>query len=537
MSRLLDQYGNPMQSAEVQNLRGQIMQLVNRNQKLQARYDSAQTTTENELHWANADRFDPNTTASLDVRQKIRSRSRYEVLENNPYLKGTILTICNDFTGTGPRLKITDERIPKDLKRKIERNLHIQFQKIKMRQKLWRMRLAKLVDGESFGWMRINPRLEIPVPLDVKIYETDQITSPGIYPQEGANYNEVDGVRFIDEDNILEYHVLRYHPGGSFFNRLFALKETGQWVKAKYMIHWFRKDRGWVRGIPETAASLPLCSILRRYTLAILRHAEVQADLTAVIETQGPPNANVWTQNATDDPFDTFPIDRGLIMNLPWGYSLKQLEATPHGAELDEFIGAILREIMRPLLVPYNMSIGSSKDANMSSGVVDTHIYKEGQNFERLHCNEEVLDPYLAMWWRMGVLTDGYFSDALRNNKELRYEPPIHEWRWDRIGLDHTDPQKVAQAITMYKEARILTDADIQEQYYNRDVEAWREEVMEDEKWKETLPSVKAEREAAKKAAEAPKPGQPNSKKPAPKKPAPKKAKSTRARRPAVTRR
>lgn len=522
MSRILDQYGNKMTGTpEIDSLRAQISQLAQRNQKLRARYDAAQTTTENELHWANADNFDPNTTASLDVRQKLRSRSRYEILENNPYLKGTILTICGDFVGTGPRLKITDKRIPKELKDKIELRCKIQFQKIKLRQKLWRMRLAKIVDGETFARMMLNPRMEIPVPLDLRIYETDQITSPGIYPNGDTGFNEIDGVRFNDFDDILEYHVLRYHPGGSFFNRLFALKETGLWVKSKYMIHWFRKDRGWIRGIPETAASLPLCSILRRYTLAILRHAEVQADLTAVIETQGPPNATAWTADAVDDPFDTFPIDRGLIMNLPWGYSLKQMEATPHGAELDEFVGAILREITRPLLVPYNMTIGSSKDANMSSAVVDTHIYKEGQNFERLHCNEEVLDPYFENWWKMGVLTDGYFDDKLRNSKDFRYEAPLHEWTWDRIGLDHTDPQKVAESIKIYREQKILTDRDIQEQYYNRDVDDWREEVMEDATFRETLPDVKAERDAAKKPDPA-KPAaspKPTSKKPAAKKP------------------
>lgn len=157
----------------------------------------------------------------------------------------------------------------------------------------------------------------------------------------------------------------------------------------------------------------------------------------------------------------------------------------------------------------------------MSSAVVDTHIYKEGQNFERLHCNEEVLDPYFENWWKMGVLTDGYFDDKLRNSKDFRYEAPLHEWTWDRIGLDHTDPQKVAESIKIYREQKILTDRDIQEQYYNRDVDDWREEVMEDATFRETLPDVKAERDAAKKPDPA-KPAaspKPTSKKPAAKKP------------------
>lgn len=509
---ILDQSGKPIHSSsEVADLRRKVVGLLRNQAHVRARYDGAQTITENQLHWANADSYDPNTTASLSVRQKLRSRSRYEVLENNPYLKGTILTLCGDFTGTGPKLKVTDNRLSDAAKRVVEEKWQVQAGKMKLRQKLWRMRLAKLIDGETFCRMYIDPAMDYPVPLNLKLYETDQITSPGMMPKQSDKYNELDGIRFNDFEDVISYHILKYHPGGSPLTRLFMSAEEGEWVKAKYMIHWFRKDRGWLRGIPETAPSLPLCSILRRYTLAILRHAEVEADLTAVIETQGVPGTQIFDATSEDDPFETFPIDRGMIMNLPWGYTLKQINAVPLGVQFDEFVGAMLREITRPLLVPYNMTIGSSKDANMSSSVVDTHIYKEGQDFERLHCNEEVLDPMFDLWWRMGVLTPNYFP-RIRITEELRVEGIKHQWNWDRIGLDHTDPDKVASALQKLHESKFLTDRDVQEGYYNRNVDDWREEIMQDAKFRETLPDVKAEREIAKKPDPA-KPGQ----KPAPK--------------------
>lgn len=504
---ILDQYGKALTSAiEPANVRSRILGLMRENRTLRARFDAAQTIPENEGHWSNADRFDPHTTASLAVRQKLRSRSRYEIIENNPYLKGTILTICNDFVGTGPKLKITDKRLTPATKKAIELRFNDYWvKKIKLRQKLWRMRLAKIVDGETFARMYLDTKLDDPVQLNLKIYEGDQITSGDVLLGE-QRYNEVDGVRFNDFEDVISYHILRYHPGGSMLARLLAVSEFGEWVPAQRVIHWFRKDRGWLRGIPETTASLPLCAILRRYTLAVLRHAEVAADITGFFETEGPPNVTPWTTDSVDDPFDTFPIDRGLIMNLPWGYKFKQADPVPNGADFDAFVGAMLREITRPLLTPYNLTIGSSHNANMASAVVDTHIYKEGQSFERLHCEEEVLEPTFAMWYRIGYLTEDYFDNPLTRNNllenpSLRDQIPLHKWMWPRIGLEHTDPEKVANALIAMNEAGHLTDRDIQEQYFNRDIETWREEVMEDDAFMETLPSVKKDREAEQKPA------------------------------------
>jgi hypothetical protein len=177
----------------------------------------------------------------------------------------------------------------------------------------------------------------------------------------------------------------------------------------------------------------------------------------------------------------------------------------------------------------------------MSSAVVDTHLYKEGQKFERLHCDEDVLDPLFETWFRLGTLTDDYYDDAIipgRNyltaNPTLRDDVPAHKWNWDRIGLDHTDPQKVAEALAIMKENKFMTDRDIQEGYFNRNIETWQEETKEDDEYRESLPSTKADREAAKKpdpaAGKGAAPKKPPAKKPAPKKPAKSRRRPTVAR-------
>jgi len=490
---LVDQYGNPLLSDRISELRARLRQA--QMQVIKAKYDAAQTSTGNENHWANTDNFDPHTVANLTVRRYLRSRSRYEIIENNPYLKGVALTLANDFVGGGPKLKVTDKRLSPERQKVIEDRWNKWTKVTKMRQKLWRMRMAKITDGETFMRAYQKRRQKGPIKLNFQVLETDRISSGSTYSatSQTSRTSEIDGVRFDNYDEPLEYHILHRHPGGSTLSAPITTRSNGQWINEKFMIHWFRQDRGWLRGIPELAPSLALCAILRRYTLAIVRHAELAASLSAIIETEGPASSNPWTDGAgntlSDDPFDVFPIEYGMIMNLPWGYTMKQLDAVPLGVQYDEFVGSILREILRPLLVPYNITAGTSKDSNMASSVVDVDMYKSGQKAERLHCNEEVLDPVLDLWWFEALRLQGYLGDNfLSSDPSFAWEAPEHTWHWDKIGIDHTDPTKVAKALETLRTNHFITDRDIQEQYHNRSVEEWRAEVEEEEEWRQSLP-------------------------------------------------
>jgi hypothetical protein len=479
---------------------------TNRLRRLQASYDAAVTNTGNEAHWAAADNLDPHSVATLNVRQRLRSRSRYEIVENNPYLKGVSITLCNDFVGGGPKLQITDPRFSEEQRARIEQRWATYSQKIKLRQKLWQLRMAKFVDGESFGVKYYDSKLEAAgtVPVNYQIVECDRISSlsdglPSKSSGAPASVSEIDGVRFDEHQEPLEYHLLKFHPGNTLFRPFSRMEELGQWIPAKHVIHWYRKDRNWLRGIPELAASLPLCAILRRYMLALVAQAEAAADLSVLFESEAPAvvGANPWnpsgaTEQAAFEPFDTFPMERGITMALPWGMKAKQLDAVPTGAEADAFIGTILRAIMRPALVTYGNAIGSSKDSNMASALVDSDVYKTGHHLERIHCNEEVLDPIFADFWTYGVLLEDFFDNAVSGDAgissqfaDLRTEAPQHCWRYDQIGLVHTDPAKVASAITTLRQDLVMTDRQIQETFYNRDIRDWQAEVLADYKFRE----------------------------------------------------
>jgi len=488
-TRLLDAYGQPIPNAR-ERAQADLVRLRREvNRSIRARYDAAQTVTSSENHWAQADRLSPDAANSWGVRRILRSRSRYEIIENNPYLKGVILSLVNDFIGSGPKLQVTDKRLSEERRRLIQRRWNHWAAKVRLRKKLWRLRLARSVDGEGFLVGRFNPGLRDPIKLDCINIEADRVTSEHLY-NGLAKPGEIDGIRFDKWDNPRDYYILDQHPGAQLpYATLDAMK--GQWIKSPYVLHWFRQDRGWSRGIPEATPSLPLCALLRRYTLAVVRAAEIAADFAGILETEGPPGVNAWTDGQgnmlRDDPFDQFPVEAGMLTTLPWGYKLHQMEARQPGSLYDGFVDALLREIVRPLLVPFNRAAGSSANSNMASAVVDEHIYKSGIWEDRRDCNEAVVDPLFDLWWWEALRANAYLDDPLlrepdllAENPTLWIEPPEHTWRWDRIGIDHTDPLKVAKAMETYRKLHVLTDRDIQETYYNRDVDEWRDEVRED---------------------------------------------------------
>lgn len=487
-----------------ENKKSELAELYNkylaaRRDLLKARYDAAQTHLGNQEHWKNADFYSPNAAASPNVRRILKSRARYEVVENNPYLKGVVLSIANDFVGSGPKLQIIDERFSPEIRKRVQSKFAEWAKNVGLREKLWRLEFSKRVDGESFAIAFQNKRTKYPIKLDFYVIESDRVGGNLIdfkAPEKG--YGEIDGVRFDEYEQPIEYFILDHHPGTSWpFPSMEMSKGlgSGKWVKAEFVLHWFRKDRGWLRGIPELAPSFPLCSLLRRYTLATVRNAEVSADFTVLLESQNPLSPTPFTDGhgnlITDEPFDVFPLEMGMCMILPRGYKPNKLDSVPIGSDFDDFVGAIIREIVRPLLVPYNLAVGSSKDSNMSSSVLDANLYKSAQNHERMHCEDNVLNKIFSLWWQEAVLQDGYL-ELPKSLRELDF-PPENKWRWDNIGILHTDPSKVADYLTVMRNSGFMTDKDIQEIWFNRDIEDWRQEIAEDEEFRVEQMKKKAE--------------------------------------------
>jgi hypothetical protein len=486
---LLDQFGRPMELSSTQyerigNVRKQFYREFSR---IQASYDAHRDgNLAFQNHWSNADHLSPNSANSYAVRRKIRSRSRFEVIENNPYLKGMVLTIANDFTGSGPKLQVTDKRVSKDSQRFVEQEFADWLCETRFRSKLWRGKIAKTTDGESFKIIYGDPKLPTPVKLNMKLREADHCTTEGIMDAKQMEIREVDGIEFDRFGDPKRYFFLDDHPGATIFSNPMKPLE-GHWIQAWGVIHWYRKERAWNRGIPETAPSLSLCALLRRYTLAVVKAAEMAAAFSGVLESEFPPGTARYNEDTDpEDDFDTLPIEHGMFTVLPFGTKLNQMKPQQPVVSYDSFVNALLREISRPLLVPFNFASGSSKESNMASAVVDGHIYKEGHKIERYDCNDVELDHAFKLWLMYASTLDNYLPDDFIGVYRA-YGIIRHVWRWDRVGLDHTDPAKVANALKTAHEAGHITDRDIQETYYNRNVEDWQEDVREQQEFREEI--------------------------------------------------
>ena len=400
-----------------------------RPRRIRARYDAAATTDNNRRHWANADALSADAAASADVRRTLRNRARYEVA-NNSYARGIVLTLANDTIGTGPRLQLlTDDA---GVNGEIEREFDLWATEVCLAEKLRTMRMARAQDGEAFAVMANNPVLAHPVKLDLRIIEADQVTSPLSVMTDDT---EIDGVRLDRHGNPSAYRVLKDHPGGS------TAHFPGQYVTvpAANMVHVFRQERpGQHRGVPEITPALPLFAQLRRFTLAVLGAAEAAAEFAGILYTDAPPNGEADAV----EPMDLIELERNMLLTMPGGWKMSQLEPAQPATTYAEFKKEILNEIARCLNMPFNVAAGNSSGYNYASGRLDHQTYFKSIRVDQAFMAAGVLDRVLASWLWEYALEVGLDGGLLLDGMLRRL--PSHQWFWD--GTEHVDPAKEARA-------------------------------------------------------------------------------------------
>jgi lambda family phage portal protein len=455
--RLVDASGNPMPTTAEQSRAKSIKQV---RAKLRAAYDAARTTSENAKHWQYSDQLSAAEANSLQVRRTLRARARYECLENNSFGKGMVATLANDFVSTGPSLQMQTDN--KALNRRLETLWRRWAKRVSLVRKLRTARLTKCVDGEAFILATTNPRLRDPVQLDLRLVESDQISTPGWH--DTMDPRAVDGIKFDRWGNPSEYHMLPYHPG-----------DRHQWTQINdydrldpdQVIHLFAATRpGQVRGVPEVTPALPLFAFLRRYTLASVLAAETAADFVAILQTQ----ANAFNQDETQpqDPFESVDIDRGMMTALPYGYELSQLKAEQPTTTYLEFRNALLQEIARCIHMPTNKARGDSSGYNFSSARMDHQIYYHAIETERVDWENEALDRIFG-WWldELMLARPQEFADM------GAVEEMPHRWSWQPA--ISVNPIQDAQAAIKLIEAGLLTRREYLMEH-NRDPETHFEE-------------------------------------------------------------
>ena len=388
-----------------------------RQAAIRARYDAAQTSDDNRRHWQWADQYSADAAQIPGVRRTLRMRSRYEIA-NNSYAKGIVLTIANDTVGTGPRLQMHGPHAADVADRWAEWS-----EAIRLARKLRTRVMARIGDGEAVALLVTNPRNRHPVKLDWRLVEADQLADPWI---PWLTPNKIDGIEFDDVHDPIEYHVLKYHPGGLY--PMMTLEFDV--IPARYVLHLFRMDRpSQARGVPEITPALELFAKLRRFTEATISAAEHVANVAFTLKTLAPSG----DEPPPITPFSTLEVERGMMTALPYGSELQSPKPEQPASTYEMFKREILNEIARCLNVPFNVAACNSSSYNYASGRLDHQVYFKSLAVDRGEIELTDLEPTLREW----------FAEASR---VYGWDFPLdaHSWRWDKQA--DIDPDTEAKA-------------------------------------------------------------------------------------------
>jgi len=448
--RLSDARAQLMEQAAVRG-RGRMTQAKAREKYIYGSYDAAQSTIDNEKHWAATDSLSADRANSLAVRKTLRERARYEVA-NNTYALGMILTLANDAVGACPRLQIMTSK--RDLNAEIEAAWWAWARAIRLGRKLRTMRFARAVDGEAFAKQITNDNLRVPVKLDIELVECDRVTANTI---DVGMKKTVDGISFDQFGNPESYHILKAHPGGG----LFVTGKDADDVPAPLVYHWFRADRpGQHRGVSEIMPALPLFAHLRRFTLAVIDAAETAADMAGILYTGTPASGE-----AEDiEPLDAIELERNMLLTMPGGWDMRQMDAKQPSTNYPQFKSEILNEIARCINMPFNIAAGNSSTYNYASGRLDHQTYDRSTNVDRADMDEVVTDPLTGDWLKEAARTNpGWPRDeVLSAPREYMF-----------AGRGHVDPVKESRSRDIDLKNLSATLKDI----YAREGRDWEKEL------------------------------------------------------------
>jgi lambda family phage portal protein len=375
---------------------------------IKARFDAAQTTSENQNHWSMSDAMSARAAHDPATRRTLRMRSRYEVA-NNSWAAGIVRTLAAHTVGTGPRLNLLN--VDTALADSVEQAFQEWFFNIGGPEKLLISKQTQIRDGEVFGQFVADDRNEYG--LNFRLYEADQVSTP--FP-EITDPTLEDGVRLGPHGDPVEYYFFDHHPGDTAFIPTL----DGKWYDADRVLHYYKSDRpGTVRGVPELMPALPLFALLRRFSLATVHAAESAALFAVFLKT---------TASASDidqvDPFQLLQLQRNLMTTLPQGWSPEQLKPEHPATTYEMFVRAMLNEIARCLNMPYNIAAGNSSGYNYSSGRLDHQTYYRAIAIDQEQIERRLMDRIAKMWLMRASIT----TDLLNG---INIDSLIWDWTWD----------------------------------------------------------------------------------------------------------
>ena len=391
-------------------------------------------------HWRKANSKDPVSEATPADLRVIRARVRHE-FNNNSYCRGIVNTVTNYVIGTGPKLRLVPRgRVGGEDRRRLYEyaNLFNDWAwEVDLARKLRVAYCAKIKDGEGFLALGTRRGGGEGITLNVKPFECDLVSHNDFTRDPGLP----DGVNLDRDGNITSYEILPRHPGNA---SRFTFTDKPRRIPAGLIVHLYDETRpGLVRGISEIVAGLRMFAQLSRYSSAVVASAEAEAEITAVLKTQAPPNTGVAVQSANE----FFTLEHNAVLTLPAGWEIQYVPKSQPSQNHEAFLRTIIREFGRGLGVPYAVAAADASGHNYSSMRGDWQGFYEEIKVRRNDVEHSALDKVFAEFNKEARLVFGGFGML----------PSEYDYYWDWPGYEHVDPMKVAAAQKVRLENRTTT--------------------------------------------------------------------------------
>lgn len=411
------------------------------------KYDAAEPG-QNDLYWQRAVSMSARAAMNPYVRSKLRDRSRYE-LANNCHADGILQAKACYVVGTGPRLQVMTES--REYNQEVEKRFHDWADYIGFAEKLHLLRYVQAGDGESFAVFKENRgrTFRHRIKLDLEVVEADLFSNPEYHDVNEEKHD--DGIVLDDYGNVIAYKKYRQHPNDPWNSRF---QQEGETLLAEHVIHLFRQKRpGQLRGIPEITPALMLFPVLRRWTLATLYAAEAAARVSGVIKSDAEPGgampsnpygdaegAGGEAESGLYEPYETIDLEPNTWLTLPEKADIHQIKAEHPASTHPMLQRAVVSEVARCEMMPYNVAAGDSSDHNFASGKLDFLPFRRDNANDQRYYERKACDPAFEHW----------FVEADAMGDHLPYSPfdglPPHRWMWP--GDEPIDPREAGANLT-----------------------------------------------------------------------------------------
>lgn len=398
---------------------------------LNAAYDLADQNAEINEQFGRATHASGRMSLNPMDRAVMIDRSRHEIYEANPWLKGSSRATTVSVIGRGPEIEVPAENgITDDEANLIEKEFNKWLKRRKTGRKFRAMANAKQSDGAGMALAFSNPKAgEDEVSLDFAPFDVDHIRPP-IYPAPVDTREHCLSGKEIDAaGEAVFYWITPEHP---------AENPTTQPTKipARYVLDvwdWQRPSQS--LGAPEYATTIKNGPLARTYRRATLDSAALASKHAGVMETNVDRFETGEMALAPMAAFVQVATPYGTMNALPYGWRLNQLRSENPHTKHSEFIRDLASEHGRGVNQPNFIALGDGADQNFSSMAGLRQEWELEVDAQRQDWETEALDKLFALWLQEMVAL-GKLDRKFRSIDAVG-----HSWRWRKRRHQDTDKE------------------------------------------------------------------------------------------------